>query len=65
MSGTLYEITIGHPSAFRELHRERNYAVFVKTQWSPPPGPLRDRQVSEDRKGLSTGRRYLAFQLGG
>jgi len=41
MSGTLYEvtighpsaeITIGHPSAFRELHREGNYAVFVKTQ---------------------------------
>ena len=32
MSGTLYEVTIGHPSAFRELHREGNYAVFVKTQ---------------------------------
>ena len=26
------EITIGHPSAFRQLHTEGNYAVFVKTQ---------------------------------
>jgi hypothetical protein len=34
MSRTLYETTIeiGHPSAFRQLHREGNYAVFVKTQ---------------------------------
>jgi hypothetical protein len=35
MSRSIYEITIGHPSAFRRLHTEGNYAVFVKTQ-----GPL-------------------------
>jgi hypothetical protein len=41
MSRTLYEITkgnpsaeitIGHPRAFRRLHKEGNYAVFVVTQ---------------------------------
>jgi hypothetical protein len=32
MSRTLYEITIGHPSTFRRLHTEGNYAAFVKTQ---------------------------------
>jgi hypothetical protein len=50
MSRTLYEITIGHPSApitighprtFRRLHMQGNYAVFVVTQ-----GPfLRDLYV--------------------
>jgi hypothetical protein len=32
MSRTINEITIGHPRAFRRLHTEGNYAVFVKTQ---------------------------------
>jgi hypothetical protein len=32
MSRTINEITIGHPSAFRQLHTEGNYAVFVVTQ---------------------------------
>jgi hypothetical protein len=32
MSRTINEITIGHPSAFRQLHMEGNYAAFVKTQ---------------------------------
>jgi hypothetical protein len=32
MSRTINEITIGHPCAFRQLHTEGNYAVFVKTQ---------------------------------
>jgi hypothetical protein len=32
MSKAINVITIGHPSAFRQLHTERNYAVFVKTR---------------------------------
>ena len=30
MSRTLYEIAIGNPSTFRQLHTQGNYAVFVK-----------------------------------
>jgi hypothetical protein len=32
MSGTTNVITIGHLSAFRQLHTEGNYAVFVKSR---------------------------------
>jgi hypothetical protein len=32
MSETINVITIGHPSAFRQVHAEGNYAVFVKTR---------------------------------
>jgi hypothetical protein len=35
MSSIINEIAVGQPSAFRRLHTEGNYAVFVKTQ-----GPL-------------------------
>jgi hypothetical protein len=32
MSTEINVITIGHPSAFRQLHTEGNYTVFVKTR---------------------------------
>src|SRR5258707_7113773 len=32
MSSTINGIAVGHPRAFRRLHTEGNYAVFVKTQ---------------------------------
>src|SRR5258707_6604542 len=32
MSSTINGIAVGHPSAFRRLHTEGNYAVFAKTQ---------------------------------
>ena len=32
MSRTINVITIGHPSAFRQLHAEGKYAVFIKTR---------------------------------
>ena len=52
ISSTINAIAVGHPSAFRRLHTEGNYAVFVKTQEPRLPDVYVVGKLSKTARGF-------------